>query len=41
MSTFRYVCMSLSCGFIELTGHAPLSSKPCPRCGGQLRRERA
>lgn len=41
MKTWRYRCLSTSCGHIEQTTHAPTASKRCPACGGMMKREEA
>ncbi len=38
---WMYVCMSTTCGHVELSTFAPAATKRCPKCGGTMRREEA
>lgn len=33
-----YVCMSSTCGYVELSKFAPAATKRCPVCGGTMAR---
>jgi len=41
MAKWMYVCVSASCGHVELTNYAPSSTRRCPVCGGMMKREAA
>lgn len=40
MAKWMYVCVSSTCGYVELTNYAPSATKRCPSCGGMLKREK-
>ena len=41
MVKWMYVCMSTTCGHVELASYAPAATKRCPACGGTMKREAA
>ncbi len=41
MIKWMYVCVSTSCGHVELVTYAPAATRRCPVCGGMMRIEQA